>query len=75
MTGILRGFDPFMNIVVDESIEETKEGHKKNIGMVVSYLIICFSAFIFDSFEDIVLGLNPKAIIYIYVHYVVNIMY
>lgn len=37
VTGILRGFDPFMNIVVDESIEETKEGHKKNIGMVVSY--------------------------------------
>lgn len=39
VTGILRGFDPFMNIVVDESIEETKEGHKKNIGMVVSLLI------------------------------------
>ncbi|CAB3377541.1 small nuclear ribonucleoprotein G [Cloeon dipterum] len=35
VTGILRGFDPFMNLVVDESIEETREGHKKNIGMVV----------------------------------------
>lgn len=36
MTGILRGFDPFMNLVVDESVEETKSGEKRSIGMVVS---------------------------------------
>ena len=36
VTGILRGFDPFMNLVVDESIEETKTGEKHAIGMVVS---------------------------------------
>jgi len=35
VTGILRGFDPFMNMVVDESIEERKDGSKTNIGMVV----------------------------------------
>jgi len=35
VTGILRGFDPFMNLVVDESIEETKTGEKRSIGMVV----------------------------------------
>merc|ERR1712240_567244 len=35
VTGILRGFDPFMNLVVDESIEETKSGEKRSIGMVV----------------------------------------
>ncbi|KAF4528547.1 hypothetical protein B566_EDAN017086 [Ephemera danica] len=35
VSGILRGFDPFMNLVVDESIEEMKDGTKKNIGMVV----------------------------------------
>lgn len=35
VAGILRGFDPFMNMVVDESIEEKKDGTKKNIGMVV----------------------------------------
>ncbi|KAL8599478.1 hypothetical protein ACOMHN_065277 [Nucella lapillus] len=35
ITGILRGFDPFMNLVVDESIEETKSGEKRSIGMVV----------------------------------------
>lgn len=33
--GILRGFDPFMNLVVDETVEERKDGSKNNIGMVV----------------------------------------
>lgn len=33
--GILRGFDPFMNLVVDECIEETKLGERNQIGMVV----------------------------------------
>ncbi|KAL1376303.1 hypothetical protein pipiens_004445 [Culex pipiens pipiens] len=36
VSGILRGFDPFMNVVVDESIEECKDGTRNNIGMVVS---------------------------------------
>lgn len=36
--GILRGFDPFMNMVIDESVEECKGGTKNNIGMVVSNL-------------------------------------
>ena len=35
ITGVLRGFDPFMNLVVDECIEETKLGEKNQIGMVV----------------------------------------
>jgi small nuclear ribonucleoprotein G len=34
--GILRGFDPFMNVVVDESLEICKDGKKNEIGMVVS---------------------------------------
>ena len=38
ISGILRGFDPFMNLVVDETIEETKTGEKHAIGMVVSFL-------------------------------------
>jgi small nuclear ribonucleoprotein G len=38
VVGILRGFDPFMNMVIDESIEECKDGTKNNIGMVVSSL-------------------------------------
>ncbi|XP_078284854.1 small nuclear ribonucleoprotein G [Rhinoraja longicauda] len=32
--GILRGFDPFMNLVVDESVEMV-QGQQNNIGMVV----------------------------------------
>ena len=35
VVGILHCFDPFMNLVVDET-EEWKDGSKNNIGMVVS---------------------------------------
>lgn len=35
VVGILRGFDPFMNLVVDETLEECRDGSKNNIGMVV----------------------------------------
>ncbi|KAI5645916.1 LSM domain-containing protein [Phthorimaea operculella] len=35
VTGVLRGFDPFMNLVLDESVEETKDGNRNNVGMVV----------------------------------------
>ena len=33
--GILRGFDPFMNLVLDEALEFTKAGDRNYIGMVV----------------------------------------
>lgn len=36
--GILRGFDPFMNVVVDEAQELCKDGKKNDIGMVVSLI-------------------------------------
>ena len=36
VVGVLRGFDPFMNLVIDEAIEETKTGERNEIGMVVS---------------------------------------
>ena len=36
VSGILRGFDPFMNVVIDESVEECRDGTKNTIGMVVS---------------------------------------
>ncbi|CAB3992793.1 probable small nuclear ribonucleo G [Paramuricea clavata] len=35
VTGVLRGFDPFMNIVLDEAIENVSTSEKHNIGMVV----------------------------------------
>lgn len=40
VAGILRGFDPFMNVVIDETVEECRDGTKNNIGMVVR---VCFS--------------------------------
>ena len=36
VTGVLRGFDPYMNIVLDDAIEERTSSEKYNIGMVVS---------------------------------------
>jgi len=39
VTGVLRGFDPFMNLVIDEAVEECKTGEKNHIGMVVC--VIC----------------------------------
>jgi len=37
VTGILRGFDPFMNVVVDETVDTTPgaANFNQNIGMVV----------------------------------------
>lgn len=34
--GVLRGFDPFMNLVIDEAVERTKTGEENSIGMIVS---------------------------------------
>uniref|UniRef100_A0A2K5C0L5 Small nuclear ribonucleoprotein G n=1 Tax=Aotus nancymaae TaxID=37293 RepID=A0A2K5C0L5_AOTNA len=33
--GILRGFDPFMNLVIDECVEMATSRQQNNIGMVV----------------------------------------
>jgi small nuclear ribonucleoprotein G len=35
VTGVLRGYDPFMNIVLDETVEEVSPTERNNIGMVV----------------------------------------
>lgn len=36
VTGVLRGYDPFMNIVLDDAVEEVSATEKNHIGMVVS---------------------------------------
>eukprot|EP00995_Heteronema_vittatum_P009968 NODE_5363_length_513_cov_469.191810_g3983_i0.p2 GENE.NODE_5363_length_513_cov_469.191810_g3983_i0~~NODE_5363_length_513_cov_469.191810_g3983_i0.p2 ORF type:complete len:77 (+),score=7.17 NODE_5363_length_513_cov_469.191810_g3983_i0:82-312(+) len=35
VSGVLRGFDQFMNIVLDETVEQTSEGDNNELGMVV----------------------------------------
>jgi len=42
VAGVLRGFDPFMNLVLDETVEKIKDGIVNNIGMVVCYFYIIF---------------------------------
>jgi small nuclear ribonucleoprotein G len=42
--GILRGFDPFMNVVVDEALEVCRDGKKNEIGMVVSAMRFCMDS-------------------------------
>jgi len=50
VAGVLRGFDPFMNLVLDETVEKIKDGVVNNIGMVVcffsyntNYINICIT--------------------------------
>lgn len=38
VSGVLRGFDVFLNLVVDQAFEELGGGQRKPCGMVVSLL-------------------------------------
>jgi small nuclear ribonucleoprotein G len=40
VTGILRGFDPFMNVVLDESVEEISAVERVQMGMVVLTCVV-----------------------------------
>ena len=40
VSGVLRGFDPYMNLVLDECVEERSATQKFKIGMVVSHLSV-----------------------------------
>ncbi|KAJ3190362.1 hypothetical protein HDU85_000658 [Gaertneriomyces sp. JEL0708] len=35
VTGVLRGFDPFMNLVLDNAVEKVSETEEKEIGSIV----------------------------------------
>ena len=43
--GVLCGFDPFMNLVVDDAKGKQKNGQPEDIGMVV-----CWTFYLFDLF-------------------------
>lgn len=45
VTGVLRGFDIFLNLVVDDAFDESVPAEKSSIGMVVSLLLfaLCFA--------------------------------
>lgn len=49
VTGVLRGFDPFMNLVLDEAVEECKDGQRNNIGMVVCIVYFSLDSGLFSS--------------------------
>ena len=40
VSGVLRGFDPYMNLVLDECVEERSSTQKYKIGMVVCIPIL-----------------------------------
>ena len=46
VSGVLRGFDPYMNIVMDDTVDERSSTEKCNIGMVVSYMYVCMNMYV-----------------------------
>lgn len=38
ISGVLRGYDAFMNIVLDETVEEISATERRPVGMVVHYI-------------------------------------
>ena len=49
VTGTLRGFDQFLNIVLDNTIEEVSTNERNNVGMVVSIgMILSFDCALDD---------------------------
>lgn len=43
VSGVLRGFDVFLNLVVDQAFEELGGGNRKPCGMVVSFTSLWIS--------------------------------
>lgn len=39
VTGVLRGFDQFMNLVLEDCVEEVSEQERNSLGMVVSFCL------------------------------------
>lgn len=50
VTGVLRGFDPFMNLVLDNTVEERSNVERHELGMVV---IRGNSVVVFEALERV----------------------
>jgi small nuclear ribonucleoprotein G len=44
VSGVLRGFDIFLNLVLDQAVEEQGGGQKRNCGMIVSASLYRYAA-------------------------------
>lgn len=53
VTGVLRGYDPFMNIVLDDAVEEVSATEKNHIGMVVSISANTLSIGLFLTWDHV----------------------
>jgi small nuclear ribonucleoprotein G len=53
VSGVLRGYDLFLNLVIDDALEETTPGQKNPIGTVVSIveILLILVLNIYRSFE------------------------
>ena len=52
VTGVLRGFDPYMNIVMDDTVEERSHSQKINIGMVVRFVLLSNCFYVHTSLDS-----------------------
>ena len=59
VTGVLRGFDPFLNIVLDDAMEEVSATERHNIGMIVRCFF--YFTFLFSSSGSSHLSLCPPS--------------
>jgi small nuclear ribonucleoprotein G len=56
ISGVLRGYDAFMNIVLDETVEEISVTERRPVGMVVHYTsqIVMFIHYFISRLSEVI---------------------